>query len=334
MMDPATIDALRVALVRARRVLLTGPVDPDGDSLGACLGLARGLRALAPAAIDVAGSPAYRYAWMPGADEMVPDHAIAGPYDVAVVMDGDRRRLAPAVERAYLSAGTQVIVDHHASTTPEGYHLCLLDPGAASTTEMVHALLQSWGCPVDAALASLLYTGLIFDTGGFRHSNTRPGTHRLAAELLETGIDHAGISVRVLVERRPAGLRMLARALEGVRYHADGAVALGAVSLADLAETGAETADLEGIVDALVYTTGVEVGCLAIEKDAARVKLSLRSRRWLDVAKLARALAAGGGGHPRAAGVSLSMSLPEALERLPEALEQAHAQGPKPTPGR
>lgn len=334
MYDPAIVDALRDTFVAARRVLLTGPVDPDGDSLGACLALARGIARLGAASVEVAGTATFRYAWMPGADAMVPDARVAGPYDVAVVMDGDRRRLEPTVEAAFGGATVQVIIDHHASTTPEGYHISLLDPRAASTCEMVHALLESWGQPLDAELAALLYTGIIFDTGGFRHSNTSPASHRLAARLLETGIDHAAISVRVLVERRPAGLRLLGRALAGVRYYGDGAIALASVSLDDLRTAGAEGADLEGIVDALVYTTGVEVACLAIEKEAERVKLSLRSRKWLDVAKLARALAAGGGGHPRAAGVSLDTPLPVALERLPGAIESAYASGPSATPER
>jgi len=93
---PAARDAaaaLRAAVAQARAVLLTGPIAPDGDSIGACLALAAGLRALGPARIDVAGSVSYRYAWMPGAQGMLPDDQIAADYDLVVDLDGDARRL-------------------------------------------------------------------------------------------------------------------------------------------------------------------------------------------------------------------------------------------------
>lgn len=316
-------ETLRQALNAARRILLTGPVDPDGDSLGACLALARGLRQLVDAEVVVAGTPSFRYAWMPGASNMTPDAEISGPFDLAIVLDGDQRRLVPAVAAAYQAAGQRAIIDHHVSTDPSGYDHVLLDPGAASTCEMVVALLRDWGLGLDRDLAALLYTGLIFDTGGFRHSNTRPESHRLAAQLLETGIDHAAIAVRVLSERRPGGLRLIGVVLSSVQFFADGAVVLGRLSEAELATAGATSADVEGLVELLVFTTGVEVACLAIERGPTRVKLSLRSRSRVDVSALARVLAPGGGGHPRAAGAMLDETLEAALARLPAALAAA-----------
>lgn len=323
---PETIDQLQQAVAAAQRVLLSGPVDPDGDSIGACLGLAQMIRACSSARVEVAGSAAYRYAWLDGASDMVPDAAILPDYDVVIIMDGDRRRLVPTVERAFLAAPRTVLVDHHASTEPEGYDIVLLDPSAASTTAMVDGIRERWGLPLDPRLAAALYTGLIFDTGGFRHSNTRPSTLALAARLIETGIDHATISVRVLVERRPAGLRLLGAVLERVRFTAEGRVCLGAVQESDFVCHGADGTDLEGIVDALVYTRGVEVACLLVERGPARVKLSLRSRTdTIDVSRVARSFHGGGGGHPRAAGVVLEVPLEEALRLVTQALDLAVA---------
>ena len=315
--------SFRGAFESARRVLLTGPLDPDGDSLGACLALARGLTALGVAEVQVAGTPAFRYQWMPGASSMVPDDAIAGPYDVAVVLDGDRRRLPATVDRAYSGARLKGLIDHHGSTDPTVYDLVYLEPSAASTCELVYQLLQAWGVPIDASLAALLYTGVLFDTGGFRHSNTRPSTHRLAASLLEAGIDHALIAARVLSERRLSGQRLLGRVLCEARTLVNGAVIVGVVSRASLAELGASEADIEGVVDSLVFTSGVEAACLIVERAPERVKLSLRSRQSLDVAALARAIAPGGGGHRRAAGVMMTCGLEEAESVTIEALTGA-----------
>lgn len=100
-------------------------------------------------------------------------------------------------------------------------------------------------------------------------------------------------------------------------------MATAVVSLADLAAAGAEPADMEGIVDALLYTRGVELACLFVEKAADRVKLSLRSRRRVDVARLARELAPGGGGHARAAGVVIEAPLADTLAGVPPRLVAA-----------
>ncbi len=304
--------SFRDAFVSARRVLLTGPMDSDGDSLGSCLALARGIAAISDADVTVAGTPAFRYQWLPGANEMVRDDQVEGAYDVAVVLDGNRHRLHPTVERAYEGARLHAIIDHHASTDTSDYELVCLDPTAASTAELVHQLTVSWGVPVDATMAELLYTGVIFDTGGFRHSNTHPSTHRLAAALLETGIDHALIAARVLSERRFSGQKLLGHVLVNARSLAEGQVVLGVISRANLASVGATDADIEGVVDALVFTTGAEVACLIVERPQGRVKLSLRSRQRVDVAALARAISPGGGGHRRAAGVVMSESLADA----------------------
>jgi bifunctional oligoribonuclease and PAP phosphatase NrnA len=311
---------------------VTGPIDPDGDSIGACLALATGVARISPATkVEVAGVIGFRYEWLPGADAMVPDSAVAGPYDLVVVLDGDRKRLVPQVDAAFKSAKTTAILDHHGSTTPDGYTFAYLDPRAASTCGMVDGVLQDWKIPLDRDIATLLYTGLIFDTGGFRHSNTNASTHAFAARLISTGIDHATISARILVERRMPGLRLLGHVVERARFLAGGKVALGDASIALLQELGAQVADLEGIIDALLYTQGVEMAVLAVERgpmgDRPTVtKLSFRSRTDLDVAALAKSLAADGGGHPRASGVALGESLSEVLAWLPGVLERTVAE--------
>jgi bifunctional oligoribonuclease and PAP phosphatase NrnA len=323
----------RLALLQrvraARRVLLTGPVDPDGDSLGACLALARLVRAVSGAEVDVAGEPASRYHFLPGVDGLLPDAQVQGPYDLAVVLDGDRTRLPAPVSAAFAAAGATALIDHHRSTDAAGYDLAWLDPAAASTTEMVHELLAPWGVPLDPTLATLLYTGLVFDTGGFRHSNTTPATLRRAAELIGTGIDHSAITVAVIVERRPEGLRLLAETLRAARLLHGGRANLAVIRADDLQRLGADKGDVEGIVDGLLYVRGVEVACLVVERSAdpaaPLVRLSLRSRSDLDVSALARAAGPGGGGHARAAGVALREPLDGVLARLPDLLADALA---------
>lgn len=309
----------------AGSVLLTGPVAPDGDSIGACLALARGLRAMGVGRVDVAGVVSYRYAWMPGADGMIPDAGIEPGYDLVIVLDGDARRLEAPVAAAFQAARTRAIVDHHRSTRPEGYDLALLDPSAASTCDLVHELLLAWGLEPDRPTAQLIFAGMVFDTGGFRHSNTRPETLRRAARLIEQDIDHAAISTRILFDRSVAGVRLLAAVLGSAEYVAGGRLALAQASYALGSGLGAGPGDIEGIVDHLVCTVGVELACFFIEREPGVVKLSLRSRARVDVAALARRLSPDGGGHPRAAGASIPGAMPEVVARVRPALEQAVA---------
>ncbi len=322
---PSPSDAAQLArlLSDAQTVLLTGPEDPDGDSLGACLALARVLRTTTEARVDVAGHANFRYAWMPGVGEMLDESQPLETYDVAIVLDGDRHRLAPEVSRTFQAAGGRAIIDHHGTTSAEGYDLAILEPNAASTCEMVLELLDAWEVALDRDMASLLYAGMLFDTGGFRYSNTSSATLRAAARLLDQGIDHADIAIHVLMERRPAGMKLKARVLDGASFHGDGSVLQGIASQDLHGRLGTTEADVEGIVDALLYVEGVQVAVLMVERAPGRVKLSLRSRGLVDVSAVARALHPSGGGHAKAAGVILPEPLAEVRERIPGVLSAA-----------
>ena len=320
-------DGLLEAL-RGRRVLLTGPAESDGDSIGACLALRRALAGKGVLA-DVTAKPGWRYADLPDASTVVGDDALAG-YDAVVVMDGDRHRLSPGARRSFADAAVQAIVDHHRSTRPDEYTHAWVDPSATSTCSMVGLAFRDWGVAVDANSATLLYAGLAFDTGGFRHGNTRPDTHRFAAELIEAGADHVVTGMRILFERRSAGLLGTARIWAQAEFVLDGAVAIGFASKDVLGDLAIEASDLEGVVDGLVGVTGVQVGCLLVERGAG-TKASLRSHGAVDVAAVARSLSPGGGGHPRAAGVYLEVPVRVARDRIVDAL-RASLPSRSPTP--
>ena len=131
----------------------------------------------------------------------------------------------------------------------------------------------------------------------------------MAAVLLETGIDHAAITAQVLLERSTVGLRAAGRVYSDAIFDANGAICLATVSREMTEELGIQEPDLEGIVDNMVFTTGVEIAALAIQRDSNRVKFSLRSRADADVCRIAQNLSPTGGGHRKAAGATLEGSL-------------------------
>ena len=156
---------------------------------------------------------------------------------------------------------------------------------------MLYRLLETWEAVLDRDLATQLYTGAIFDTGGFRYSNTTPETHQMAAALLSTGIEHAAICTRVLMERRSSGLRLAGHVFENATFHLGGELAVGRATLDLKHRFDNIDGDLEGIVDSLVHVLGVEVAVLLVERAPDEIKYSLRSRGKVDVARVARELA-------------------------------------------
>jgi phosphoesterase RecJ-like protein len=323
MSSEETFSQLYAEIKRAHSVLFTGPMDPDGDSIGACLALCKASAHFSGATLHVAGEANYRYDWMPQADTLLSDGQLLPDYDLVVVLDGDRTRLTKTVTGLFQRAKKTALVDHHGSSSTDGYDVAILDASSPSTCELVNRMMSSWGVELDADMAAHLYTGIIFDTGGFKHENTRSDTHRLAAKLLELGVSPAPIHAKVLHERTSGGLRLLGEVLGAAQFFANGLVVVGIVTEEAVRRLNIASGDTEGIVDALLNTAGVEVAVLVKESGKSVVKLSLRSKTRVNVAKIARQLNEGGGGHVRAAGCRVPCSLSELMQRLPAVLTDA-----------
>ncbi len=318
-----TFSQLYTEIKAARSILFTGPMDPDGDSIGACLAMCRASQRFSDAAMHVAGEVNYRYDWMPQADTLLSDQELLPHYDLVIVMDGDRTRLTKTITGLFARAEKTALVDHHGSSSTDGYDVVILDPDSPSTCELVNRILCSWGSDLDADMAAHLYTGIVFDTGGFKHENTQPETHRLAADLLDLGVKPAPIHAKVLHERTSGGLRLLGEVLGAAQFFAGGSVVVGVVTQEAIGRLSIASGDTEGIVDALLNTAGVEVAVLVKEAGRTVVKLSLRSKSWVNVANIARTLNEGGGGHVRAAGCRVPCSLSDLMDNLPGVLTDA-----------
>lgn len=315
------LHALTRAFASARTVLLTAPSELDADAIGAIEALRRVLAVRWPSAVVQVVL-----------DEAVPSsltflcdlnhfHDAArvpvGPVDLAVVLDGEPSRLAAAA--AHVAAAQAVVmIDHHRTSADAAVALRLFDPQAASTTTLVAQLCDHWGVAFDAPIATAIYAGIAFDTGTFRYRNTTPATHRLAARLLEAGVDHTTVVERILLEQGEEKARLRGRVLTGLKKSPSGQVAWVALAAAEC--RGANTG---GLVDELVFLRGVQLGVLIVEKAPGRVRISLRSRGAVDVAALARTLAPGGGGHAQAAGAMLTGSLRSVTREVVAAAEQA-----------
>lgn len=313
---------------KAQRLLFFLHVSPDGDSIGSSLAMVRALRKAGKDAIIVGVDPVPRvFRYLQGWDTyFVPWEQVEGQWDLSVFMDcGDLHRVGaalPVVSRAPVTLN----VDHHKSNGLFGdYNYVEYDRAACG--ELAYLLLQELGLEVDREMAEHLYTTLSTDTGSFRFENVRPDTLRIAADLLERGAHPETVAQQVYDNNSWGHLKLLGMALAGMRTDADGKAAYVTVTRAMMAEAGAEPEDTEGIVDFPRTLSGVEVGAIFREApEPGKVKVSLRSQRWLDVSAVAGEF--GGGGHARAAGISMQGELGECVEKVLASLRRALAAGP------
>ncbi|MDB4868520.1 MAG: bifunctional oligoribonuclease/PAP phosphatase NrnA [Cohnella sp.] len=204
-------------------------------------------------------------------------------------------------------------VDHHA--TNDGYGTVnLLKFNAAATAEILYDLAEHMKLPLDYDAATVFYTGLLTDTGGFRYSNTSPHVMETASHLLRAGAEGPVLAEQLLERMSMGQLWMIQRGLSRLVFSEDQQIGWLWVTSEDMAETGASNEDLEGLVNYPRNIEGVEVGILFKENGTNSVKVSLRSTGRVDVAAVAQHF--GGGGHIRAAGCRLTVPLSEAMEQV------------------
>ena len=316
-------DGLIRHLSAADNFVIVGHVDPDPDSIGSTLALGRMLAGLGKRCVPVTPTPIPPLLdFMPGAEALVSAEEVTFTgHEHLIVLDCGLERTGAVSQQAGL-ARSVVNIDHHATNRGTGT-FNWIDTDFAATAEMIAALGRALGAPVDRATATLLYAGLVGDTGWFRFSNTTPEVLRLAASLLEYGVDPDYMN-RVMNERRSfAYLLLLGRMLQSVRLACRGRVVVARVTQQMRREVGADQTEGEGYVQYLRLVRDTDVAVLLDETLEGQIRVQLRSSPRVDVAAIARSL--GGGGHARAAGVRLEGSIGEVeelvLERVGAALE-------------
>jgi phosphoesterase RecJ-like protein len=211
-------------------------------------------------------------------------------------------------------------IDHHHDNTRFGT-VNLVCSAASSTAEMVWRIAKELGAEITPQIADALYTGLVTDTGRFMYENTSPTAHRMAAELIEAGVEPHQV-YRRLYENLPfRRVQLLQRALSSVERFDGGTITIAHLVKDDYEQTGAFETDSEGVVDHMRAVEGTAVAVLvrellADDREGLR-KVSLRATDGrVDVSRIARAF--GGGGHPQAAGFSTALPYGELVERLRE----------------
>jgi phosphoesterase RecJ-like protein len=308
MMSRKALQAARDLIRAADRILLAAHVDPDGDALGAMLGLYWGLRGMGKECLACCADPVPQvFSFLPGSGEIA--RRGRGDEGLIIALDaGQLERLGSAYDETLFQGVPVLNIDHHTTNTLFG-QVNLVDASSPSTVELVMKLLVELDIPLDARIATCLLTGIVHDTQCFRTANTIPSTLRAAAELMEAGASLRKVVDKALTTRSAASLHLWGGILDGLRV-SDGVV-WAWETLEMHRRSGAAEDEGRGLINLLAGAQEAEVAVLFRERGEGIVDISMRSQGGLDVSQVA--LAFGGGGHRRAAGCVVKGS-PELVE--------------------
>jgi bifunctional oligoribonuclease and PAP phosphatase NrnA len=307
----AVADALR----RHDRFLLVIHENADGDALGSVCGLKLGLDTLGKdSAMYLGGdtdAPA-EYAFLE-LDELRRELPEDAATRVLVALDCANAQRMGKAAMLLDTVPLSLDIDHHHDNSRFA-NVNLVVAGASSTGEIVRDILRELDVALTPAIAEALYVALVTDTGRFQYANTSPKSLRLAAELVEAGVDVHRVFQGIYESVEFAKLKLLARALERAEIHEGGRLVITHLERKDFSELGVGEEYAEGIIDYLRAVDGTEMAAVIREPpeppDAKR-RVSLRaSADELDVSAIARKR--GGGGHRQAAG----FSSPESIEEI------------------
>jgi len=318
---PAENLPLAVAALRpAARVLITMHRGPDGDALGSALALACVLRDLGrEVTVYNPDDLPYNFRFLSGAGHVVRALPPEAAYDVTVVTDaGAFDRLGPHVPPPQ-KRGVLLNLDHHVTTEPFG-DVNYVDPEAASVGILAYKIIKGLGAPLSRDAAECIYASILADTGCFRYSSTDPECLRIAAELIEAGVEPWEMTVRVYEQQPLARMRLLADVLRTLEVH--GRLATITITNAMVARTGSETDLTDGFINYARSVDGVEVAASFREpEDGGPWRVSFRSRGRVNVAAIAQKF--GGGGHHNAAGCSIAGDEGAVRAKIADEIEKA-----------
>jgi phosphoesterase RecJ-like protein len=305
------------------RMVVLPHIHPDGDTIGSSIALYHFLTTLGLETIIVNNDTipvSLRFLTSEGIVSSEAFEALgweAGSYAVIVVDGSDLTRVNDRIE-IYEKASFSLCIDHHI-TNEKFADLTWIEPTASSTGELVYELIMANGVEVTSTIARALYVAISTDTGSFKYDNTSANTLRVVADLIDTGFDVQEVIVEVYQNKDVDQVRLLQIALNHLTLHQGGKIGISYIEMRDVLSAQIENYDTDGICESIRDISGLEVAVFLREIKPQIFKVSSRSKHNFDVAKFSMNF--GGGGHKKAAGFTMEMSLEEALEAILDCLK-------------
>ncbi len=302
---------IQTKLESAKKIAIFTHVNPDGDALGSSFALKAALEAMGKTAVVLLEKAIpEKYEFLNGGYSLAAD---AAEFNAAIALDcGSAGRLG-SLAPLYDAIGLRLCVDHHYADSPFG-DLYYTETESAACAELVYLLIKNMCGTLPTSTLIPLYTGISTDTGQFKFSNVTPRTHKIAAELIEEGLDHRAITRRLYDTVKLAKLKFTGVLADKIQLFYDGKIAVLECFDSFLESHGLGHEEVEEIPNTVLSVEGVEVSVIIKDKDAESLKVSMRCKENIDLARLASSF--GGGGHKCAAGFVSTLSTEELTEVL------------------
>lgn len=296
----------------ASYILIAGHVSPDGDAIGACTAMGLILEQMGKQYSILIEKHDEKYDYLLDHVNTVSEIPTKD-CDLFIALDcADLDRLGsfkPAFEGATISWN----VDHHISNTNYGKHN-YVDPNASSASEIVFRIYEASKVQLDGYIAKAIYTGIVYDTAAFKHSNTSANTLEIVSRLLQQPFDFSSIIQSMFYERSFVSTQLQGAAIRNMEGYYNNSLIVSTLSLDEIKVYSKNTDGTEGIVNILKNIKGSKVALFLYEKVEGEIKVSMRCEDPYDVCEIANNF--GGGGHKKAAGATIYATLEEAKEQV------------------
>lgn len=312
------VDQIIRHLMTKRRILVATHTHPDGDAVGSLVAMGLALYAADQRPTFYIESPIPAvYRFLPSVSRIQRHIEDLTRFDTAVILDcGDLDRIGargPALARI----PTVINIDHHVTNSGFGT-IQLVDTNACATAEIVYRLIRRMDVPVDADMATAIYTGIFTDTGSFRFSNTNRSAFAICEEMVQRGVDPYQVAQKVYGTYSLGRIKLLNMALDSIEISENGKLSVMTLTQRMFEETGTHPEDVDGIINYARRIEDVQVAVLILEnetngngagKETRPFHISLRSDGTVDVSAIAAHF--GGGGHRSAAGFNIESRIAE-----------------------
>lgn len=286
---------------KSNNIYISAHVNPDGDAIGSTIAICFALKKLGKNAKVVMSSYSTVFEFLPGVSSCVKS-IDDSEFDLLIALDSsDNTRLA-ITQDEYNRAKKVIMLDHHQISSPYG-DFRFIDDKKSSASEIAYLFIKSLDVEIDKDMATLLYTGIMTDTGSFNYSNANSDTFRVVAELLDYGAEAVKVCKKLNDTMKESKLKLIAKTIDNMEVFYNGKMRYSFVPYDEIRSLGIDDEDAEGMTNYLRAVEGTEVAVYVRGKSDGTNKVSMRSGGNVDISKIA--IEFGGGGHPRAAGYTM-----------------------------
>lgn len=312
-----TIDNIKEEINKAKDIVILTHENPDGDAIGSALAMYLTLKKINKQVDVIIPEFPKNFEFLPGAQE-VKREGKENVYDLAISVDVTGIKRLNGFGKYFENAKAKIQIDHHeVNDMFADYNF--VNPTSPACAQILILVIEQLGVEIDKQIGTCLLTGIITDTGGFKYEGVSAETFEFASWLLAKGVNVSDIYKRVLQMKTRANFELRKLIMERMEFLCDNKVTYTYITLEDEKKVNAMPGDTEGLVEVGRDVEGVEVSILIRERNEG-YKVSLRSNNYVNVSDVA--VPFNGGGHSKAAGCSMYMSLEQAKNKIIEEVEK------------